>query len=69
MAFRFEEIKSYKTVVICDDCKKETLICYDDLPLNFNDRMNGALSKNYTFKNYGDGTFKNYCEDCKSKYE
>jgi hypothetical protein len=31
--------------------------------------MNGALSKGYSFKSNVEGFFKNYCDECKGKYE
>jgi hypothetical protein len=62
MAFRIEEIKRYQTFVICDRCRKETQLSDLDYPLGFDDRMNGALHTGYTFKNEGNGVFRNYCE-------
>lgn len=67
MAFRTEEMKSYKTVVVCDDCGKEELLCKTNCPPSFDTRMSGALSKGYTFKKEGNH-FKNYCERCKQKH-
>ncbi|WP_406654125.1 hypothetical protein [Bacillus cereus] len=49
MAFRTKETKSYTTTVICDDCGKERILCSTFEPLGFNGKMNGALSKGYTF--------------------
>lgn len=68
MAFRTEEVKSYKTVVICDDCGNEKpLLCTTNHPPSFDWKMNGALSEGYTFKQEGN-QFKNYCEGCKRKH-
>ncbi|MGX5569551.1 hypothetical protein ACWKT7_28125 [Bacillus toyonensis] len=67
MALRTEEIKSYKTVVICDDCGKETVLRETSTPLGFDSRMNGAITNGYTFKQEGN-QFKNYCKDCKQKH-
>jgi hypothetical protein len=67
MAFRIEEIKRYKTIVVCDNCGKERELSYLDHPLGFDDWMNGALHTGYTFKNEGNGVFQNYCEECKEK--
>ncbi|MGE6620016.1 hypothetical protein [Bacillus mycoides] len=68
MAFRTKEIKTYQTVVICDDCRKEEPLCTTDCPPSFNTKMNGALSRGYTFKDTGK-QFKNYCRNCKGKHE
>ena len=68
MAFRTEEIKTYETVVICDDCKKEMPLRTATCPPSFDTKMNGALSKGYTFKQEGN-YFKNYCGDCKGKHK
>lgn len=68
MAFRTKEIKTYKTVVICDDCRKEESLCTTDYPPSFDTTMNSALSKSYTFKQEGNH-FKNYCKDCKGKHK
>lgn len=68
MAYEVEEIKTYKTHVVCDDCGDKVLLSEGRSPLGFDNRMNGALAKGFTFKNYGDGVFKNYCKGCKSKY-
>ena len=68
MAFRTEEIKAYKTTVICDGCKKEAILCETSTPASFDTRMNMALAKGYTFKDSGK-QFENYCIDCKSKYQ
>ncbi|PHD57719.1 hypothetical protein [Bacillus wiedmannii] len=68
MAFRTEEIKTYKTVVICDDCGKERTLRSTSTPLGFDGKMNSALSEGYTFKQEGIW-FKNYCEDCKQKHK
>lgn len=68
MAFRTTEIKTYKTVVICDDCRKKLPLCTTDFPPSFDTKMNGALSKGYTFKQEGN-KFKNYCGDCKGKHK
>ncbi|MED2846551.1 hypothetical protein [Bacillus toyonensis] len=67
MAFRTEEIKSYKTVVICDDCGKEEVLRTTIYPPNFDTRMNDAISRGYTFKQE-ENQFKNYCEGCKQKH-
>ncbi|WP_205206381.1 hypothetical protein [Bacillus sp. H1a] len=53
MAFRIEEIKTYKTVVICDDCGKEETLRTTNCPPSFETKMNGALSKGDTFKDIG----------------
>ncbi|GAB6482244.1 TPA: hypothetical protein QCV71_005601 [Bacillus cereus] len=58
MAFRTKEIMSYTTVVICDNCEKERILCATFTPLGFDGKMNGALSKGYTFKQKGN-QFKN----------
>ncbi|UIJ66763.1 hypothetical protein LW858_29035 [Bacillus cereus] len=63
MAFRTEEIKTYQTVVICDECGKEQLLCTTTHPPSFDTKMNGALSAWYTFKQEGK-QFKNYCKEC-----
>lgn len=68
MSYRTEEIKAFKTLVICDDCGKETPLRTMDFPLNFNERMNGALSKGYSFTDTG-GQFKNFCKECKPKHK
>jgi hypothetical protein len=68
MAFRTEEVKSYKTMAICDDCKKETMIAETPQPLGFENKMNGALASGYTFKDTGK-QFVNYCKTCKSKHQ
>ena len=66
MAFRHESKITYKTIVVCDDCKKETTLSDgDSLPLGFDNRMNGAITKGYTFKTYGGKEYKNYCKECK----
>lgn len=67
MAFRTEEIIRYKTLVICDDCKKEKLLLETSEPLGFDNKMNGALASGYTFKDSGK-QFMNYCPDCKSNH-
>lgn len=65
MAFRNEEVMTIRNIVICDKCGKEKLIKETkSTPLNFDNRMNGALGLGYTFKDEG-GVFKNYCRDCK----
>lgn len=64
MAFRVEEIKTYKTIVVCDDCKSERVLREGNHPLGFDSRMNGALTYGYTFKSVG-GQFMNYCPKCK----
>lgn len=68
MVFRTKEIKTYETVVICDDCRKEIPLCTTACPPSFDTTMNGALSKGYTFKKEGN-LFKNYCGDCKGKHK
>ncbi|MDA2261286.1 hypothetical protein PDM99_13450 [Bacillus cereus group sp. Bc200] len=69
MAFRTKETKTYTTTVICDDCGKERVLCVSAFdPLGFEGKMNGALSKGYTFKQEGN-RFKNYCSDCKGKHK
>lgn len=70
MAYRNEEIKTYRTTLICDDCKKEVVLHESNQSFpNFDTKMNGTIQKSFTFKNYGDGAFKNYCNDCKKKYD
>lgn len=66
MSFRTDEIKTYRTIVICDDCGKEKVIADSDIPLGFDNRMNGALQNGYMFKQEGN-VFKNYCFQCESK--
>ncbi|MDA2113527.1 hypothetical protein PDN20_30450 [Bacillus cereus] len=69
MAFRTKETKTYTTIVICDDCGKERVLCCATFdPLGFNEKMNGALSNGYMFKQEGNH-FKNYCGDCKEKHK
>ena len=68
MAFRTEEIKLFKNIVICDDCGYETKLGETIVPMGFDNRMNGALSKGYTFKADDNGRFKNYCKKCKLKH-
>ncbi|MED1568462.1 hypothetical protein [Bacillus paramycoides] len=68
MAFRTEEIKTYKTVVICDDCGKEETLRTTNCPPSFETKMNGVLSKGDTFKDIGK-QFKNYCSGCKAKHK
>ncbi|OPH61905.1 hypothetical protein BC351_01295 [Paenibacillus ferrarius] len=68
MAFRTEEIITYKSIVICDDCKKETELCESAYPIGFDNRMNRALAAGYTFKDTGK-QFKNYCKDCRTTRE
>ncbi|AYF06314.1 hypothetical protein MLA2C4_11725 [Bacillus mobilis] len=68
MAFRTKETKSYTTTVICDECGKERILCSTFEPLGFDGKMNGVLSKGYTFKQEGKD-FKNYCGDCKRKHK
>lgn len=65
MAFRVDEVKVFKTYVICDDCGANMLLA--DRELGFDQRMNGAIANGFTFKNYGDGTFKNHCRPCQRK--
>jgi hypothetical protein len=68
LAFREEEIKTYKTIIICDDCKKESILIEIKSPTSFDTRMNGAISKGFTFNTYDGNEFKNYCKECKTKY-
>lgn len=68
MAFRTEIIQIFKTIVICDDCKKEKTLCENPSPIGFDGRMNEALRNGYTFKDTGK-QFKNYCKDCKVNHE
>ncbi|WP_041123068.1 hypothetical protein [Jeotgalibacillus alimentarius] len=67
MAFRTEEVTNYKTIVICDDCKKESVLNTTPTPMGFDNKMNGALSLGYTFKDNGK-RFMNYCNSCKPKH-
>lgn len=67
MAYRLEEVKTYKNIVVCDDCKRETLIRESSIPLGFDSKMNGTIEVGYTFKNVS-GVFKNYCSDCRKRY-
>lgn len=62
--FRFEEKKTFKTVVICDGCGKETIIS-EGMPFipNFDSRLNGSISKGYALVQKF-GTFYNYCQGC-----
>lgn len=55
-----------KTVVYvkCDGCGSEQQLGEN---LNFDQRMNGCLTKGYTFKEES-GTFKNYCNRCKKSH-
>lgn len=65
MAYRADECLIIKNIVICDNCGFETLIKETKgVPLNFDNRMNGALTKGYTFKQEGQ-VFKNYCRKCR----
>jgi Fe2+ or Zn2+ uptake regulation protein len=66
MAFRIDEVKMFRTIVICDDCKKETTLADRPFPLQFDRRMNRALEMGYTFKDEN-GVFKNYCNECRKK--
>ncbi|MEK4196172.1 hypothetical protein NYE59_24045 [Paenibacillus sp. FSL L8-0323] len=66
MSFRTEEIKTYRSIVICDDCRKEKIIAETCTPLGFDSRMNGSLQNGYTFTQEG-SVFKNYCYQCQSK--
>jgi len=68
MSYRTEEVKTYRTFVICDDCGKERNITTTDKPIGFDGRMNGALCSGYSFTQSG-GAFKNYCRDCKTRYQ
>lgn len=68
MAFRIEEIKSYRTFVICDDCGKEEVLRTTLYLPSFDTRMVDAISSGYTFKQEGK-QFKNYCKDCKGKHK
>lgn len=65
VAFRNEEVLTIRNIVICDGCKSEKLIRETKgVPLNFDNRMNGALGLGFTFRDEG-GVFKNYCQNCK----
>lgn len=64
VAFRVDEVTTYKTIVICDKCKRERVLREGTQPLGFDNRMNGALTFGYTFKEV-DGHFVNHCPKCK----
>jgi predicted dinucleotide-binding enzyme len=66
MAYWTEEVKTYKTVVICDDCGSKKVIAETKEPIGFDNRMNGALQNGYSFTQEG-SVFKNYCFSCQSK--
>ncbi|MGO4345516.1 hypothetical protein AB4Z45_08495 [Paenibacillus sp. MCAF9] len=67
MAFRTDEITTFRTVVICDSCKSERELSLGKTPLGFDNRMNGAIHFGYTFLNTGK-QFMNYCEKCKPQF-
>lgn len=64
MAYRLEEVKTYKNIIICDGCKKETLLYESSTPLGFDSKINKTIESGYSFKNVG-GVFKNYCSVCR----
>ncbi len=63
MAIKVEEVRVFKTKVICDGCARETLIETSAFPLDFTQQKNKAKSKGYTFAEKN-GTLKNYCKAC-----
>lgn len=70
MAFRCDEKVSFTETVICDDYKKEVILMKNiQQPFSFDTRMNYTLANGFTFKTYGGREIRNYCKDCKSKYE
>lgn len=67
MAYRNEVVTVFKNIVICDDCKTESLLEETiDAPMSFDRRMNETLARGWTFKNEN-GVFKNYCHTCKTR--
>ncbi|KYD05342.1 hypothetical protein [Bacillus atrophaeus] len=66
MAYDKEVIEiRYKTVVICDKCRKEKVLGIGK-PLTWEDHMNGALHHGYTFTEKGNG-FENLCPKCQKE--
>jgi hypothetical protein len=66
--FRYEEKKSYRTVVICDRCGKEEVVL-ENTPFipSFDTRMNLTIGKGYSLVQKF-GAFYYYCKEC-AKHE
>ncbi|MCY7943901.1 hypothetical protein [Bacillus inaquosorum] len=66
MAFNEKVIEiTYQTSVICDKCEKETVLWIGGR-LSWDNNMNGALEKGYTFTEKGNG-FETICPKCQKE--